>query len=241
MLSIIIPTLNEENYLPLLLESIKKQCFFDYEIIVADGGSKDKTIEIAQKHGCRIAPGGLPAKGRNNGAKIAKGNLLFFCDADVILPDNFFNNALTEFKERKLDLTSFCLMPVPYSKKAVFLLNIFYNYWIILLEKFLARASIVILIKEELFNKIGGFDESIKLGEDHYLAKCAQKIKGVKWGILRSTKIFVSDRRFRSDGWLKVWSKYFLCEVQTFFNGPVRTDIFKYKFDDQYKNKKSKI
>ncbi len=78
MLSIIIPTLNEENYLPLLLESIKKQNFNDYEIIVADAGSTDKTLEIAKNYGCITMAGGLPAKGKNEGAGMAKGDLLFF-------------------------------------------------------------------------------------------------------------------------------------------------------------------
>ena len=46
MLSIIIPTLNEEKYLPKLLESIKKQDFTRYEIIVADADSIDKTKHV---------------------------------------------------------------------------------------------------------------------------------------------------------------------------------------------------
>ena len=93
MLSIIIPCLNEEEYLPLLLESVKKQKFLDYEIILADAGSKDKTLQIAKKYNCKIVPGGLPSKGRNQGAKKAKGDLLLFLDADVILPDGFFKDA----------------------------------------------------------------------------------------------------------------------------------------------------
>jgi len=75
MLSIIIPTLNEENYLPFLLESIKNQDFKDYEIIVADAGSHDKTREIAKNFGCKVVSGGLPAKGRNEGTKFSRGNL----------------------------------------------------------------------------------------------------------------------------------------------------------------------
>lgn len=71
MLSIIVPALNEEKYLPILLSQIKKQNFnSDSEIIVADAGSKDKTVEIARNYGCKIIPGGLPARGRNEGAKI---------------------------------------------------------------------------------------------------------------------------------------------------------------------------
>ncbi len=107
MLSIIIPALNEEKYLPLLLKSIRRQQFFDYEIILADAGSEDKTIEIAKRYNCRIVPGGLPAKGRNEGAKKAKGDPLFFLDADTILPDGCLKSALEEFEKRSLDIGIF--------------------------------------------------------------------------------------------------------------------------------------
>ena len=78
MLSIIIPTLNEENFLSWLLESIKRQDFPEREIIVADAGSEDKTVAIAKNYKATVVPGGLPAKGRNEGAKIAKGELFLF-------------------------------------------------------------------------------------------------------------------------------------------------------------------
>ena len=58
MISIIIPTWNEEECLPKLLECIKKQSYKDYEIIVADANSKDKTVTIAKKHGCKIVKSG---------------------------------------------------------------------------------------------------------------------------------------------------------------------------------------
>ena len=91
-LSIVIPAKNEEKYLPKLLASVKKQSFKDYEIIVADNNSKDKTKEIAKSYGCKIVKGGLPGKGRNAGAKIAKGEIILFLDADVILPDSISSN-----------------------------------------------------------------------------------------------------------------------------------------------------
>jgi len=124
-LSIIIPALNEENNLPGLLNSLKEQSFSDYEIIIADAGSKDGTAAIAKKYGCKIVPGGLPAKGRNEGAKIAKGDILFFLDADTVLPDNFFEKAIAEFNDRQLELASFCLIPSPKNKISSFFLNIF--------------------------------------------------------------------------------------------------------------------
>ena len=78
MLSIIIPTYNEEEVLPNLLRSIKEQDYKDYEVVVADAKSTDKTREIAQKFDCRVVDGGLPGEGRNHGAEAAKGDRFLF-------------------------------------------------------------------------------------------------------------------------------------------------------------------
>ena len=86
MLSIVIPTFNEEKFLPHLLKSLKEQTFKDFEIIVADNNSTDATRSVAINVGAKVVKGGLPARGRNNGAKVARGEWLLFLDADVILP-----------------------------------------------------------------------------------------------------------------------------------------------------------
>ena len=235
MISIIIPTLNEEKCLSLLLGSIKNQDFNDYEIIVADAVSKDKTLDIARNYNCEIIKGGLSAEGRNNGAKIAQGVLFLFLDADVVLPKFFLEKGLTEFKKRKLNIASFKLVPIK-GKFASLFFNIFYNFPILLLEKILPHAAMGILIEKELFEKLNGFDETIKLAEDHELARRAKKLG--KFGLIRSTELFVSIRRFEKDGWLLTTLKYFLCELHMIFFGPVRTDIFNYKFGHYLKNKK---
>ena len=196
MLSIIIPALNEEKYLPLLLESIEKQKPFDYEIILADAGSTDKTMEIAKKYNCKIVPGGLPAKGRNEGAKVSTGDILFFLDADVVLPPDFFEKSLSEFKKRNLDIASFCLKTFPQNKLTDFLIDVFYNRMIVILEKALPHAAMGILCKRDMFEKAGGFDEDVKLAEDHYFARSAKKLFGAEVGIIRSAKLLASDRRF---------------------------------------------
>jgi len=240
MLSIIIPSLNEERYLPLLLESIKTQKFSDYEIILADAGSTDKTLEIAKRYNCKIIAGGLPAKGRNEGAKIAKGDIVFFCDADVVLPEDFFEKVLLEFKVRQLELGSFCIMPLPKNIITTAVLNICYNYPVMLFEKILPHAATGILVKKDLFGKSGGFDEDIKLSEDHSLVRYVQKKFKARVGIIKSVKIFVSDRRFKTDGWFTIGLKYFLCELHLIFIGPVKSDIFKYKFGHYNSEKKTK-
>ena len=53
--SIVVPTYNEEKYLPRLLASIKAQDFRDFEIIVADTPSEDRTAAIARRFGCKLA------------------------------------------------------------------------------------------------------------------------------------------------------------------------------------------
>jgi len=231
MISIIIPTLNEEKHLPLLLNSVKKQSFTDYEIIVADAGSKDKTVEIAKGYGCKIIQGGLPAKGRNEGARIAKGDILFFLDADAFLLDNFLEKSVNEFNKRGLSLASFCLVPTPKNWISSFFLNIFYNIPIVFLENILPHAATGIFVEKDLFDKLSGFDEEIKLAEDHYLARRAKKEFKARVGIIKSVALFVSDRRFRTDGWVTIGLKYLLCELHLIFLGPVKSNIFNYRFN----------
>lgn len=239
MISIIIPTLNEEERLPLLLESLRKQNFSDYEIIVADAGSKDRTLDIARENGCKIAKGGLPAFGRNEGARQALGDKLLFLDADVVLPDNFFFKALDEFGKRNLDIASFRLLPLKRGKITSLLFNVFYNFPIVVLEKILPHAAMGILVKKNLFEKTGGFEEDVKMAEDHLFARKASE-KG-KYGILRSVKILVSERRFEKEGWFLTSLKYFVCGLYMIFVGPVRKDIFGFNLEGYFKNRKNKV
>lgn len=90
LVSVVIPTLQEENYLPNLLTSIKHQSYTPIEVVVADGSPLEsylRTEEICQSFGARIfhRPDlNLPAS-RNEGAKQARGEILVFSDADNIL------------------------------------------------------------------------------------------------------------------------------------------------------------
>ncbi len=176
MLSIIIPTLNEEKYLPLLLESIKQQNFRDYEIIVADNNSCDRTIEIAKSYNGKIVKGGLPGEGRNAGAKIAKADPILFLDADVVLPQNFLQNNLIEFEKRNLDVAS-CGVQILGKVRSIGYLGCFlYNLALLVFGKFLKWGTAFFLIKKDLHKKIGGFDEEIQLLEDVAYIRKASKL-----------------------------------------------------------------
>jgi len=230
MLSIIIPTLNEEKYLPYLLDSIKEQDFKDYEIIVADAGSKDRTLEIAKNFGCQTIKGGLPAKGRNEGAKIAKGDIILFLDADTMLPENSLKDILEEFEKRKLGVAHFLLQPFGEKKISRFLYDFLYNWPISIAEKILLSVGGPSLIRRELHKRIGGFNEDIKIFEDAEYVKRALRFG--KFGVLKSTKIFYSQRRFKKEGWAKTYLKYLLAYFYFLFFGPIKSDIFKYRYGD---------
>ena len=227
MLSIVIPTYNEERYLPKLLNCLKRQTYKDYEIIVADAGSKDKTKQIAKKYGCKIVKGGMPAVGRNNGAKYAKGDILLFLDADVQLEKNFLKNSLYEFNGRNLDVAGCLIAPVgnKFIDRVFFFI---FNLWTIAAQFFYPNASgACIFCKRRLHKRVNGFDESIKLSEDmDYVKRCG---KFGKFRILKKTKFYVAMRRFDREGRVKVAFKLLLSGLYRLVFGEIKTDIFKYK------------
>ena len=91
-LSVVIPTLNSEKTLGACLESIRRQTIprSAYEIVMADAGSSDRTLEIAREHGVEtIADNPLKTgeAGKTAGIKAAKGDIIALVDSDNILPD----------------------------------------------------------------------------------------------------------------------------------------------------------
>src|SRR5690348_14444255 len=104
MLSIIIPTLNEETVLEGTISALRVMRTTPYEVIVSDGHSADKTVEIAKKFADKVVEHDGKTRqnisqGRNAGAAAAKGEFLVFLDADgrIENPDSFFTEAIKQF------------------------------------------------------------------------------------------------------------------------------------------------
>ena len=228
--SIIIPTYNEEEYLPILLDSIKEQDFSDYEVIVADANSTDKTREIAKDYGCVVVDGGLPAVGRNNGAKVAKGEILLFLDSDLQLTEDYLRNVLYEFRMEKLGIAITQMKPMS-NKVEDKIFHDFANYFMIGIEKIKPHGAgcYGIIAKKYLHDECGGFDESLTFGEDtDYIERLAKK---EPFRVLRNAEIGVSTRRLEEEGLTTLIQQYGKSTVNDFLGKRTDAEELNYNFD----------
>lgn len=231
-ISIVIPTKNEEKYLPRLLNSIERQSSKPLEVIIADAGSNDKTLQIVEYFEARIVQGGSPAFGRNNGAENARGDLLYFMDADTVMPAEFVKKTMEEFRKRRLDAAAldnypvyiqgekgFDSKPIRSFDKAVYF---FHNYGQGLLSalNFPTATATCIISTKDMFNSVGGFKDIVF--EDSEFALNTSK-KG-KFGILNSSYINVSTRRFdKHNRPLFVLHQLFQGLLRRFFIGELKS------------------
>jgi len=223
-LSCVVITLNEEKYLPILLDSLKKQTYKNFEVIVADYNSKDKTRLIAKKYGCRITQGGNYTVGRNNGARAARGKYLLFLDADSMVPEDFLEKNFSEFKDSGMGTGTVSVKPIG-GKVFDKIFFDFYNIWARSMAKISPHcAGCGIFCKKEIFDKIGGFNEKILFAENHDFTKRA---KDFGFTIL-GTPMFTSVRRLEKEGRLKFAAKYVYSGVYRLLYKEIDKKLFDY-------------
>jgi glycosyltransferase involved in cell wall biosynthesis len=237
MLSIIIPTLNEEKYLPRLLDSIKSQDFSDYEIIVSDAGSGDLTAEIATRRGCKTTVNSEhrhPSWQRNYGAAIACGEQLLFLDADTVLSPGFLSKTVAEYKARGLECAGFYIRFNP-NRRLYSVYAFFNNIFCFLRQRSAASATGAgIIADKKVHDKINGFDTSVLLSEDYdYCYRAAQV---GKFRMLKSVKLLYSSRRLEKEGRIRVAFKWLYMGLYCFINRRIRKKIMDYEFGQFKKN-----
>ncbi|MBO7716701.1 MAG: glycosyltransferase [Methanobrevibacter sp.] len=228
-ISIIIPTYNEEEYLPKLLESIKSQDFTDYEIIVADAQSDDNTREIAKEYGCVVVEGGLPGPGRNRGAEVAQGEILLFLDSDLELTENYLSNVIEEFESEDLGIAITQMTPLSEKKRDKYLHDLA-NWFMIAVENIKPHGAgcYGIISKKELHDEVGGFDENLSFGEDTDYIERVAEISEFK--VLRNARIGVSTRRLEEEGLYTLLKQYGKSTVNDFRGKRTSAEDLGYEF-----------
>ncbi len=227
-LSVIIPTLNEIAYLPGLLAALAAQTDGPDEIIVADAGSTDGTVELAKSWGVKVVQGGLPGIGRNAGARAATGDILLFFDADVLPPRDFIARTLEEFFQEGFDVAT-CFIAAVDQRPLDQILSAGANLYFRVIQPVSPHApGFCILSKRSIHEEMGGFDETLTLSEDIDYARRAKRHG--KFGMLAGPRIPVSMRRVEKEGLVRLGLKYAWCELYALAGKPVRSAPFKYEY-----------
>lgn len=197
-ISIIIPTYNEAENIGKLVKYLIENCDNSVvDLIVADGGSTDNTLEIAKQSGAKamVSPVAGRAVQMNYAAEIAKGDVLYFIHADCYPPKSFVNDIQMAIKNG-YDLGRYC------SQFDSNKLIIKINAWFTRFDMFICMGGDqTLFIKNDLFTKCNGFNRSMKIMEEYEFCERARKTGRYK--ILKG-KALISARKYNTNSWLKV-------------------------------------
>ena len=228
-LTIVIPTYNEEKYIWRTLTEIDHQFGVKgVKIIIADAGSTDKTVYLVNlfksKHpNIEVIKGGLPAVGRNAGAKLATTPYILFLDADVTFTTrNAIERAVNELAFMHYEMVS--TNPV---YKGVFDLIAYimfglnkYTTWLLSKVEPFAIGAFT-MVNRQLFNALGGYDEEAKQSEDWLLSK---RILPHNFKIIPDL-ITQDNRRFKRYGYFSM--------IKLMFNNWKNRNNTSYFYNDQ--------
>ena len=212
MISIIIPTYNEEENIVATIEAIKSRDKGNLisEIIVSDGHSTDQTVACASKAGAKVVTG--EKKGRsaqmNYGSSLAKGQILFFLHADSIPPEGYTEHILNAFKK---GYASGC-----------FRLSFDDHHWFLKANCWFTRFDVnavrfgdqSLFVTRGVFVKSGGFDESLLMMEDQEII---HRIKKLGKFTVMNAAVITSARKYIDNGiyrmqfiFFRIWLLYYL-------------------------------
>ena len=228
-ISIIIPTLNEEKVIGGMLESLKARLTLPHELIVSDGKSTDKTVEISQKYADKVVAydGEIRqtiAEGRNAGAAAADGDFLVFFDADCTVSDldSFFAQAISDFNDPKLvALTAWLTVDPKYETLGDKLVFNIQNAVVFIINNILhggtAPGGEFQMIRTETFRKIGGFRGQLVASEDIDMFNRLAKEGRVR--IDHKLHVYHSGRRGHKLGWPKLLWLWFVNSISMMTRG----------------------
>jgi glycosyltransferase involved in cell wall biosynthesis len=211
-ISIVIPCLKEEGYIEGTVRQFERLTI-PHEVIVSDGGSTDRTVELATPIADKVVvkhdPHPIPARQRNDGAKEARGEFLCFTDSSVRIPDidAFFERAMRKFVlDPKLVAITGPQNIFPeietFADKTFLGLQ---NQLIRFQNNFLGRGAGTgkfMLMRRSAFDKINGFSEKLVAAEDLDLYARLSKVGKTRY--CPDQAILYPGRREHGLGWPKL-------------------------------------
>jgi rSAM/selenodomain-associated transferase 2 len=211
MISVIIPTYNEETHIK---ATIQKLWEYDkenliQEIIVCDSGSADNTVSIAQSEGVKVitSPKGR-AKQMNFGALAAQSEILYFLHADSTPPGNFTTLILEAYGN---GIISGC-----------FRLSFDYSHWFLKANAWFTRFDVnavrfgdqSLFVTKEVFKNCGDFREDLLMMEDQEIVHRIKKhgrFKVMNGTVVTSAKKYLDNGVYRMQGiFFRIWLLYYL-------------------------------
>lgn len=223
--SIIIPTLNEEKLLPLLLKSLnnfeaKKK--YDYEIIVSDGGSTDRTLKISQAYTDKLVcykPGETRtiSYGRKKGACAAQGEFVLFINADVRLDiSELFEASEKRFVNSNYSAMTCNVKVFPENEtRSDKIYSAFINFYVLLLNFLgigMARGECQ-LVSKKVYDSIGGYNPCLTAGEDFELSTRLRKVGKIYFA--KDITVYESPRRYHKWGYAKIIYSWFVNSISS--------------------------
>ena len=169
MISVVIPALNEEKYLPDCLKSLRNQDYTGtYEIIIADNGSTDNTVRIAQDFQARVVP--CPEKknvfyARQIGADAAQGDIIAQADADTLYPRNWLSRIAARFEKHPeiVAVTGrYVYTEPPWWAVVEYVIRTLMNMWTVpVLGRPWVVSGATFAFRRDTFVKLGGYHDIV--------------------------------------------------------------------------------
>ena len=227
-ISVVIPAYNEESAIERCLESLKKQTYKDYDIIVVNAESTDKTAEVSARYTDNVitAKTGSPGPARNLGVKSSQSEVIAFTDADTIVAESWLSEIAKKFEDSKVVGVGGVLRPLDARllDRIMFKINSDLWYRLTAVFGFYQLGTPNCAYRRSAFLAAGGFDEKLSMLEDTELSLRIKKYGRII--IDKNMVVYNSARRFKQEGYIRVFLRYLKEYVNLFMGKAVSSKHF---------------